>query len=216
MRGADLVMRPGSGGEEGDHPMKPLRCLAVAAALGLAACTPAYTLVPPAPTVAAQGAIRVHPARAWNRLPRAEDQLPWEENWTQNGPVLDMISFIGGLPDGEALIRQRRKENRKVPVFRAGMTPPDLVSMIESYYRVKAGVTLFNVLKVEPAAFLGVPGLQLDYGYVGEDNVKRRGRMRFAVIGRKLYLMVLEASALHYFDAALPDFEAMARTATRG
>jgi hypothetical protein len=37
-----------------------------------------------------------------------------------------------------------------------------------------------------------------------------------AVAGGKLYVMSLNATDLHYFDAALPDFQAMAVSASIG
>lgn len=196
--------------------MNLLRSLAIAAILGLAACAPTYKLVSPAPTAAAHGAIRVSPSLAWNRIPRGSLDIKWEENWTRNGPILDTISFIGGLPDGEAITRQRKTADQKVPVFRATMTPPDLISMIESFYRIRAGASIFETTAVEPAPFLGKPGLRFDFSYVGGDEVKRKGRCLMAIIDGKLYLMALDGTALHYFDAALPEFEAMAATATLG
>jgi hypothetical protein len=93
------------------------------------------------------------------------------------------------------------------------MTPQDLVSMIESHYRIKAGVTVFETLGVKPVTFLGQPGMQFDYRYVSGDEVKRRGRSVLAVIESKLYLMSLDGAAVHYFDAALPEFEQMVATA---
>lgn len=62
--------------------------------------------------------------------------------------------------------------------------------------------------------FLGVAGVEFNYNYVGTDEVKRCGRSVLAIAGGKLYLMTLDGAALHYFDAALPEFERLAETAT--
>lgn len=184
--------------------------------LALAGCAPQYTLVPASAVVVAKGSMTVHPGIAWNKAPKGPYDIAWEENWTQNGPTLDSIGFVGGLPDGQAITRQRRKDDRKVPVFHAGMSPQDLTSMVESYYRIRAGAALFEVRGVQPATFLGHPGLQFDFDYVARDEVRRRGRMRIAVIAGKLYLLALDGAALYYFDAALPEYEAMAGSATLG
>jgi hypothetical protein len=37
-----------------------------------------------------------------------------------------------------------------------------------------------------------------------------------AIAGGKLYVMSLNATELHYFDAAVPDFQAMAASASIG
>ena len=201
--------------------MKLFRIISVAAAIGLAGCAPTYTLVSPAPAnmapvSTAKGTIKVKPTMAWNKIPKGVYDVKWEENWTRNGPLLDGISFIGGLPDGEAIAKQRKKDDQKVPVFRATMSPQHLVSMIESYYRIKAGASIFETTGVAPATFLGQQGLQFDYTYVGGDEVQRKGRSLVAIISGKLYLMALDGTASHYFDTALPEFEAMAASATLG
>lgn len=194
----------------------PVASVVAACVIALSACVPTYTLVSPAPVSAARGTIRVQPTMAWNKIPRSTSDIKWEENWTRNGPLLDGLSFIGGLPDGAAIARQRKKDDQKVPVFRARMTPQDLVSMIESFYRIKAGASIFETTAVEPVTFLGKRGLQFDYTYVSADAVKRKGRSIIAIIDRRLYLMALDGAAIHYFDAALPEFEAMAASATLG
>ena len=188
----------------------------LAVLLFLAACAPRYTLVPPATVAVARGSMHVHPGIAWNRVPKGRHDIVWEENWTENGAGLDSIGFIGGLPDGEAIVKQRRKADRKVPAFRATMSPQDLVAMIETAYRIRAGAALFETRGVTPARFLGAPGLQFDFAYVGADEVKRRGRAVLAVVDGRFYCVSLDGAALHYFDAALPDFTAIVASATRG
>jgi hypothetical protein len=194
--------------------MHRLLTLLIASTLLLGGCAPMYLLVQPAPVKVARGAMQVTPTMAWNRQSRGPWTIPSEENWTQNGPLLDSIGFIGALGDGEAMAKQRPNDDRKVPVFRSTMTPQDLVSMIESYYRIKAGATVFETVSVKPTNFLGTTGIQFNYNYVGADEVKRRGRSVIAIVDKKLYLMSLDGAALHYFDAALPAFEALAASAT--
>lgn len=184
------------------------------ATLALGGCVTTYTLVAPKQVSVASGTMKVKPSVAWNRAPKSTFDIPRQESWTQNGPLLDGITFIGALESGQAIAKQKPKDDRKVPVFRADMTPQDLVSMIESYYRIKAGATLFEPTGVKPTTFLGKPGMQFDYTYVLTDEVKRRGRSVLAVVDGRLYLMSLDGAALHYFDAALPEFEAMTASAT--
>ncbi len=194
------------------------RVLAVLATMNvwLAGCMPAYTLVKPEAVKVSKGQLTVQPSIAWNRMPRGPYDLVQEETWTQNGPLLDAIGFIAGVPEGEAIVKQRAKDDQKVPVFRANMTPQDLVSMIESYYRIKAGASVFETQGVKPVTFLGSQGIEFNYSYIGSDEVKRRGRSVLAVNDKKLYLMTLDGAALHYFDAALPEFERLAGNAQIG
>jgi hypothetical protein len=187
------------------------------AAVVLCGCaTTGYTLVPSGQVSVSQGTFKIRTSGDWNKAPQGQFGLPQAEGWTRNGPVLDAIYFIGGLPDGQAIAKQRPDDERKVPVFHATMTPQDLTSMIESAYRIRGGVRIFETTAVKPVTFLGQPGVQFDYTFVNEDNVKRRGRSMIAVAGGKLYVMSLNATDLHYFEAALPDFQAMAVSASIG
>lgn len=192
------------------------KIITTALCLALSACATGYTLVSPAPVKVAKGTMTVAPSAEWNRIPKWIYDIPEEENWTANGPLLDSIGFIGGLPGGKAMVKQRKKEDRKVPVFRADMTAQDMVSMIESYYRIRGAISVFEATGVQPTTFLGHPGIRFDYDYVTADEVKRRGRSLAAIIDGKLYLMALDATRMHYFDAALPQFEAMAARAKIG
>ncbi len=188
------------------------RLCALTLALTLAACA-GYALVPANQPAVAARSLTVTPPAAWNRLPRGIDQLSQEENWTKNGAVLDSISFFGGLQSGAAFVRQRRREDQQVPVFRAGMAPPELIAMIESYYRVRGGVVQFTPTSVAPVDFLGTTGVGMDFDYLTLDDVKRKGRAVMAEVGGKLYLMTLDGTRSHYFDAARPDFDAMVASA---
>lgn len=188
-----------------------LRTIALCALLS--ACAPSYTLVAAAPAAVARSTIKVTPGMAWNKSPKTPLDINWEENWTENGALLDQVTFIGGLPDGKAIVKQRRKEDRQVPVFHANMSPQDLVAMIESYYRIRAGATVFETKGLEPVNFIGKPGLRFDYVFIGADEVRRRGRTILAISGGKLYMMSLDGAEIHYFDTALVDFEKMAASA---
>jgi hypothetical protein len=182
----------------------------------LSGCVTGYTLVSSGQVPVSQGTMHIHTAGAWNKAPQGQFGLPQAEGWTRNGPVLDAIYFLGAVPDGQAIVKQRAEDERKVPIFHASMTPQDLTSMVESAYRIRGGVKIFETTGVKPVTFLGQQGVQFDYTFVNEDSIKRRGRSVMVVANGKLYVMSLNATALHYFDAALPDFEAMATSASIG
>ena len=184
------------------------------AAFALSGCVPSYTLVhADKPIAVASGSMKVKPAIDWNKAPPGASSMLKSELWTQNGPVLDAIIFLGAVQDGAAIVQQQKKEDRQVPVFHASMTPQDLVGMVESYYRIRAGATIFESENLKPTTFLGAKGLDFTYRYVGSDSVKRRGRTVLAVIDQKLYLMTLDG-ATSYFAAAQPQLESILASAT--
>jgi hypothetical protein len=182
------------------------------AAFALAGCMPGYSLVQAEPISVAGNALIVQPASKWNVVPTNRFETKWEETWTRNGPLLETVTFMGGVPDGKAMVVQRKKDDRQVSVFRADMTPQDLVSMIEASYRVR-GVAVFEIESVDPADFLGGKGLKVRYKYSPNNGISKKGSCVARVVDKKLYFMKLDGVSSHYFDAALPEFDRMVATA---
>ena len=172
-----------------------------------------YSLVEPGPKRVARGAMQVTPTIPWNRARRSWQDISREENWTLNGPLLDNLTFIGGLESGKAIVRHQRRQERQVPRFRADMSPQEIVSMIETYYRIRAGSVRFDMTGLQPRPFLGRPGFQFDFRHLDGSEVERQGRSVGAVIGDRLYLALLEGTRSHYFPAALPEFERIVESA---
>ena len=197
------------------------RILAIlAATLALPACSSLggggdygysdYSLVRVQRVRVGDGSMSVVAPRPWNRhRPILFEDIRQVEDWTLNGPLLDGMSFVTGLRNGKSLIRQRRSASQQVPVFRSNMTPPEIAAMIESLYRVRGGAVDFRTLSLKPRPFLGTGGFQLDYEHLDDDELWRRGRAVGTVINGELYLILLDAAKSHYWDAALPDFEAI-------
>lgn len=160
------------------------------------------------------GTLSVVAPRPWNRhRPIFFEDIRQVEDWTLNGPLLDGMSFVTGLKNGKSLIRQRRTASQQVPLFRSNMTPPEIAAMIESLYRVRGGSVDFRTLSLQPRPFLGTNGFQLDYQHLDDDELWRRGRAVGTVVNGKLYLVLLDAARSHYWDVALPDFEAIVASA---
>ena len=197
----------------------PNRILAAAlAALTVAGCAAGgggyggygfnrYSLVQPREREVAR-TMRVTPTMRWNRAPRTVYDIPREENWTLHGVTLDGLTFIGGLENGRPLVRwQRRRDIRQVPNFRADMSPPEIASMIESFYRIRAGSVSFTMTGLQPRTFLGHPGFQFDYEHLGGNELTRQGRVVGAVIGQRLYMILFDAPKSHFFGQIIPEVE---------
>jgi hypothetical protein len=201
----------------------PSGIAALVAALALSACSSLgggeygfsdYSLVRVHRVQVGDGSLSVAPPRPWNRhRPILFEDIRDVEDWTLNGPLLDGMSFVTGLRNGKTLIRQRRTASQQVPMFRSNMTAPEIAAMIESLYRVRGGAVDFRTLSLQPRPFLGANGFQLDYEHLDDDELWRRGRAVGAVINGELYLILLDAAKAHYYDATLPDFEAVVASA---
>jgi hypothetical protein len=201
------------------------RLALLSAALPLAACSSLgggeygigdYNLVRVHRVEVGDGGMTVVAPRPWNERRRSIlfDDVPDVEDWTLNGPILDGISFVSGMKSGHYLIRQRKSADQQVPKFRGDMTPPEIAAMLESLYRVRGGAVEFRTLNLQPRPFLGAAnGFQLDYEHLDSDELWRKGRVVGAVIGDRLYLVMFDAARSHYYNAALPDFEAIVGSA---
>lgn len=156
----------------------------------------------------------VTPPREWNKISaRLFTDIRDVEDWTQNGPYLDGISFVTGLKDGQALVYQRSRDDRQVPKFRSNMTPPEVAAMIESLFRVRGSAVDFKTTALSPRNFMGYSGFQYDFEHLDGDEVRRKGRAVGAVIDGRLYLILFDAARSHYYGALLPDFEAVVNSA---
>jgi hypothetical protein len=203
--------------------MKKNLVILLGAAAGLSACSSLgagdygfsdYSLVRATSVSVGDGSMVVTAPRPWNRhRPIFFEDIRQVEDWTQNGPLLDGMSFVTGLQNGKSLIRQRHSASQQVPVFRSNMTPPEIAAMIESLYRVRGGSVDFRTLALKPRAFLGVNGFELDYEHLDDDELWRSGRAVGAVVNGRLYMILLDAAKSHYYPAALPDFEAVVSSA---
>ena len=194
----------------------------LASALALSACSTLggesgfseYTAVSVRRVTVGDDSMSVVPPRPWNRHRHIVfGDIREVDDWTLNGPVLDEVSFVSGLKDNRALIRQRWSANQQVPRFRSNMTPPEIAAMLESLYRVRGGAVEFRTLSLSPRPFLGTNGFQLDYEHLDSDEVWRKGRAVGAVIRGRLYMISLDAARSHYFTSTLPDFEAIVNSA---
>lgn len=201
------------------------KALILLAALSLSACTGVgsegfgyggYSLVQVREIRVGDDSLAVTPPRQWNKISaRLFTDIQDVEDWTQNGPYLDGISFVTGLKDGKALVYQRNRDDRQVPKFRSNMTPPEIAAIIESLFRVRGGAVDFTTTSLAPRPFLGANGFQLDYEHLDSDEVRRKGRAVGAIVDGRLYLILYDAARSHYFNASLPDFEAIVASARR-
>jgi len=205
--------------------MKRMTIALLAAAVAVSGCSTdgssggfgygGYTLVRPRSTTIGDGSMAVTPPREWNKVSTAWaiDDIRAVEDWTLNGPYLDGISFVSGLKGGAYLIRQSKRADQQVPKFRSDMTPPEIVAMLESLYRVKGGAVEFRTLSLQPRPFLGANGFQFDYEHLDGDELWRKGRAVGAVIDGRLYLILFDAARSHYYGTILPDFESIVASA---
>lgn len=162
----------------------------------------------PEPVAVAKGKLTVTPASDWNRW--SVRPAKWGEMWTLEGLSLDQLSFFAGVTEGKAIYRERSKKDEPLPKFHAKMLAPEIVQAVEGSYRILLRTPLFEVDEIAPAKLAGHDGVRFTFRYtLPDDEVRRRGEGRAAVIGGELYLITYTAPAIHYFDAGIADARAV-------
>lgn len=97
-----------------------------------------------------------------------------------------------------------------MPKFDRTMLLPDLADFFERSFRVQNQVSDFTIEHSAPVMLLGQRGIAVQYRYtLPNDDLVRRGEVRMATVDNKLYAVDFQAPALHYFDAGLPEAQAI-------
>lgn len=187
-----------------------LRIAVVAALLGAPAKAGWKAVPAAAPVPVATGALRVSAPTGWNRW--SKKPIKKGERWSFDGPLLNRIDFFVGLQSGDTFAREANKKREPLPKFAPTMKATDVAEMYEATLRAFGEASDFTLDAIEPAPFSGAKGFRFAFRY-SADELARRGEARGAIVGGRLYLIVLDAPELHYFDAARPGFTAIADSA---
>lgn len=189
-----------------------MKRLALAFALALASVsTPAaaqWRLVDPGESreVANSGLVVTAPGE-WNRATQRPTRRT--EIWTKDGNTLNELDFWLGVKPGEALFKERSKKKDPLPRFDPKMLPTDLVEFFEDTARKVLGGSLVEAHEVRPATLAGHPAVEFDWSYTGSDEVERKGLVRAAIVGGRLYMINFDAPRLHYFDEHVDEARAV-------
>lgn len=166
------------------------------------------------PREVVNGALVVIPPDEWNRATGRPTKRT--EIWTKDGTTLGELDFWLGVKPGEPLFKEQSKKKAPLPKFDPNMLPTDLVEFFEDTARTVLGGSLFEVNYVRPATLAGHPGVEFEHTFTGGDEVARRGLVRGAIIGGRLYLINWDAPRLHYYDEHVDEVRAIMDSAKLG
>jgi hypothetical protein len=188
----------------------------IAVSLLAAPALAGYKLMPAGtPATVAKSGLQVTPSQPWNRLGGRIGRNA--ESWTLDGLSLNDMTFYGGIADNMTLFREVNKKDAPLPRFSATMLIPDVVQLFEGSYRVANGTSLMTIDTVEPAKFAGNSGFRFTYNFtVQNEEVKRNGEARGAIVGGKLYMITFEAPVIHYYAHDVEAFRKVADGAVIG
>jgi hypothetical protein len=193
--------------------MRKFALFAVMVSLSAAPAVAGWAVMAPKQRVAvAKSSLTVAPVNPWNRWSRKPSKTG--EVWTQDGFSLNELTFFAGVASGESLYKDRQKKDRPLPRFDSRMTAPEIVQLFEASTRIIRQTSLFEVDNVEPAKLAGHDGVRFTYHYVVQDEeVRRKGEGRAAIVGGKLYMINFAAPAIHYYDNGIAEIRSIMDTA---
>lgn len=149
--------------------------------------------------------------KPWNQFERGVgDATP---TWTQEGVTIDALRFYVGLKDGELLAPTPSAPKGLRPLaFKSTMQPNDVVALFEAL--VSRDGSTFTVDKLTPQAFVGNPGVRLEWSSVRKfDEVRLRGIGWIAVRDGELFAITYTAPRLAFFPRGSASAEAIAASA---
>lgn len=142
---------------------------------------------------------------AWNRAPQQLTPHLYEGSqlWTRDGPLLDSLTLLPGIPDGGYLFVSPSK-SPIYPAYRAGMLPNEIAELLESSLaRLNGPEVLVSSSGLRPYPVAGMQGLLVDLQLTGADGPSRRGRAMAFVQNRELYVLLYLAAWPHYAEKHL-------------
>lgn len=195
--------------------MKSCRIIPLLMLLTLAGCvTVNYSLVTPG--VVTVDDLTVQAGTGWNQAPAAATPAARKTaaTWTQDGLLLDRISIIPGVADGETIL-DVKDESAALPVFRADMLPNEIEELVEStivklFGEAQAVVSTANL---RPYRFGDNAGVLFDLEAMVTDSPKYNGVVGAFIANDKLYLMYFLGAVPHYYEKHFAEAEAIIKSA---
>jgi hypothetical protein len=176
--------------------------------------TTQYSLV--APGIVAIDELTVQAGTGWNLVPAAftPSARRTAATWTQDGLLLDRMTIIPAVPDGEPLLIVR-DESAALPVFRADMLPNEIEELVESTIVKLFGESqaVVNTSNLRPYRFGDNPGVMFDLEATLTDSPKFNGIVGAFIDNDRLFLMYYLGAVPHYYDKHKAEAEAIIKSA---
>ena len=195
--------------------MRLARYLMILTLASLTGCVTGYTLVQPG--VQSFGSMRVTVDDNWNLAPArlTPSARKQSRTWTQDGLLLDRLTIIPAVADGETIFVSRNK-SAALPVFHADMLPNEVEELVESsivklYGEGQSAVSTSNL---RPQGFGEHGGFMFDIEAAITESPDYRGSVGAFIVDDQLYMVLFLAAEPHYFDKHAARADAIIKSAT--
>lgn len=190
--------------------MRTVRRLLVAGALlGLAACQ-SISAVPAGPLKV--GSAEMTLGRQWADVsPLLLGANKKVRVLSIDGPLLNRLYVTDGLLVGEPLVKALTKE-KPTPKLRADMNSSERIEFVADSIAA-AGYLRVETSRPRPAKFGARTAVRFDLSARTEDGLDVKGTALAAEADGKSYFVIYLAPGEHYFQASLPEVEAVMASA---
>jgi len=152
--------------------------------------------------------LTVQTGDAWNQVPKEWTQMSRAESrlLTLDGLLLDRISIIPAVPDGEPLFRQRSKAEA-LPIFKSDMLPNEIEELTESSI-VKLfgeGRGAVETANLRPQRYGENRGILFDLEVSVSDGPDYKGVAGAQIVDEKLYLIFFLGAEPYYYQKHIDD-----------
>ncbi|WP_169569902.1 hypothetical protein [Sneathiella limimaris] len=135
-------------------------------------------------------------------------------SWTQYGPILENIQFIKPLKEGDKIPGDYKDDvASKVPAYRTGMTPEEVVELYRSSVSLN-GKVVTEISELTPRDIGGLAGYSFEAFVSTPKGKDLRVKIYFVEKDSKLYLIEFGARAVHYYQARLQTAEQVVNSLT--
>lgn len=196
--------------------MKTKTCLVMLFAVCAMGCA-STSFVAVVPGTVAVGDLNVTPATTWNAAPGAivPNTRKGAQVWTQDGLLLDRITIIPAVAEGEAIFVSRDKTTA-LPTFKADMLPNEIEELVESSL-VKffgEGNAVVNTSGLRPHRFGQHGGVLFDFDATLTDSPDYRGLVGAFIANDHLNVLMYVAADPYYYGKHLDEAKRIIESAT--
>ncbi len=170
-----------------------------------------------APGTTAVGKLNIKASTTWNAAPVRilPNTRKGAQVWTQDGLLLNRISIIPAVPDGESIFVSRDK-SIALPVFKSDMLPNELEELVESSF-VKffgEGNAVVNTSGLRPHQFGEHQGVLFDFEASLTDSPDYRGMVGAFIADDLLYVISYSAAEPYYYGKHVDEAKMIIETAS--
>jgi len=136
------------------------------------------------------------------------------QSWTQDGLLLDRLTIIPAVPDGEPLLKSQTKD-AALPVFRKDMLPNEIEELVESTIvkQFGEGNAAVSTSNLRPYRYGENRGILFDVSATVTESPAYKGMVGAFVAQEHLYIMWYFAAEPYYYDKHLSTAEDIIRSA---